>query len=97
KSELMHFACTRLARVQDTNMALVLSPDEIIRPRAVWRYLGFRLDPKLTFRAHVAYFAERATTTINAMLMLGNSARGLSPIQRRTLYISCILPLLTYG
>ena len=97
KSELMHFACTRLARTQDMQLPLSLSPNEVIRPTTVWRYLGFRLDPKLTFRAHVAYFAERATTTISAMLMLGNSARGLSPLQRRTLYISCILPLLTYG
>lgn len=31
------------------------------------------------------------------MLMLGNSSRGLTPTQRRTLYISCVLPLLTYG
>ncbi|CDO77106.1 hypothetical protein BN946_scf184592.g1, partial [Trametes cinnabarina] len=36
-------------------------------------------------------------TTVHAMLMLGNSIRGLSPMQKRTLYISCVLPLLTYG
>ncbi|KAH9851497.1 hypothetical protein C2E23DRAFT_686323, partial [Lenzites betulinus] len=60
-------------------------------------YLGVRLDSRLSFQAHVAYFAERALTTVNAMLMLGNSVRGLSPMQRRTLYISCVLPLLTYG
>ncbi|KAI0354138.1 hypothetical protein OH77DRAFT_1363345, partial [Trametes cingulata] len=63
----------------------------------VWRYFGFRLDLCLTFKAHIAFFAEWATTTVNPMLMLGNSNRGLSPLQRRTLYISCILPLLTYG
>ena len=97
KSELMHFACTCLARSQDMRLPLVLSPTLSIEPSDVWRYLGFRLDSKLTFRAHVAHFAERATTTISAMLMLGNSVRGLSAMQRRTLYISCVLPLLTYG
>ncbi|RDX49693.1 hypothetical protein OH76DRAFT_1324973, partial [Lentinus brumalis] len=71
-----------------------------IQPRQSWRYLGFRLDPRLTFRAHVARAFRALTdaaTTVNAMLMLGNSNRGLSPLQRRTLYISCVQPLLTYG
>ncbi|KAH9900047.1 hypothetical protein C8Q73DRAFT_627449, partial [Cubamyces lactineus] len=68
-----------------------------VQPSNVWRYLGFRLDPKLTFKHHVAFFGERALTTVKAMLMLGNSCRGLSPMQKRTLYISCVLPLLTYG
>ncbi|KAI0326300.1 hypothetical protein GY45DRAFT_1219429, partial [Cubamyces sp. BRFM 1775] len=68
-----------------------------LQPSAQWKYLGFRLDPKLTFRAHIAFFAERAATTVNAMLMLGNSIRGLTALQKRTLYISCVLPLLTYG
>ncbi|TFK78981.1 hypothetical protein K466DRAFT_506393 [Polyporus arcularius HHB13444] len=92
----MHFISTRLSRSQSP-LPLQLDSNTVIQPRNVWRYLGFRLDPKLTFRAHTAYFAERAVTTVNAMLMLGNSNRGLSPMQRRTLYISCILPLLTYG
>lgn len=31
------------------------------------------------------------------MLMLGNSIRGLSPLQKRHLYMLCVLPLMTYG
>ena len=31
------------------------------------------------------------------MLMLDNSVRSLSPPQKRKLYISCVLPLMTYG
>lgn len=97
KNELMHFVPTRMAAEQDANTPLRIDPNTVIRPSAVWRYLGIRFDSKLTFRAHVSYFAERAATTVNAMLMLGNSVRGLSPMQRRTLFISCVLPLLTYG
>lgn len=29
--------------------------------------------------------------------LLGNSNRGLSPYHKRTLYTSCVLPILTYG
>ncbi len=96
KNELMHFISTRLSRSQFP-LPLELSPSVVIQPSQSWRYLGFRLDPRLTFRAHIAYFAERAVSTVNAMLMLGNSNRGLSPLQRRTLYIACVQPLLTYG
>ncbi|CDO70323.1 hypothetical protein BN946_scf184843.g12 [Trametes cinnabarina] len=96
KNELIHFISTRLAR-DNAPLALTLDDGTTIQPTQCWRYLGFRLDPQLTFRAHVSFFAERAMTTVHAMLMLGNSIRGLSPMQKRTLYISCVLPLMTYG
>ncbi|KAL7283508.1 hypothetical protein ACG7TL_002941 [Trametes sanguinea] len=96
KNELMHFISAALARSQDP-LPLHLDNGVVIQPSQIWRYLGFRLDPRLSFRAHVDFFAERALTTVHAMLMLGNSVRGLTPMQKRTLYISCVLPLLTYG
>ncbi|RDX39620.1 hypothetical protein OH76DRAFT_1299092, partial [Lentinus brumalis] len=67
-----------------------------IQPKPVMRWLGFRLDSHLSFCAHVLYFAERASTTVKAMLMLGSSLRGLTPMQRRMLFISYVCPLLTY-
>ncbi|KAL1947815.1 hypothetical protein VTO73DRAFT_13539 [Trametes versicolor] len=97
KDELMHFVPTRLAASQNPQTPLIFDDNSSLQPSAVWRYLGIRLDSKLNFHAHVSYYAERAVTTVNAMLMLSNSNRGLTPMQRRTLYIACVLPLLTYG
>ncbi|CAA7264629.1 unnamed protein product [Cyclocybe aegerita] len=61
------------------------------------RYLGFYFDRRLTFHEHVCYYATKAFTTVQAMRMLGNSTRGLSPKQRKLLYRSCVVPIATYG
>lgn len=68
-----------------------------IRPKPVMRYLGFFLDPKLTFRAHIKHYTNKASSSVNALRMLGNSVRGLSPVYRRRLYLSNIIPLALYG
>ncbi|CAA7263236.1 unnamed protein product [Cyclocybe aegerita] len=54
-------------------------------------------DRGLTFHEHVRYYATKAFTTVQAMRMLGNSTRGLSPKQCRLLYRSCVVPIATYG
>lgn len=69
----------------------------LVRPAATMRYLGFYLDPKLTFTEHVRFYSTKACSTVTAMRMLGNSVRGLSPFDRRRLYISNVLPVITYG
>ncbi|CAA7267579.1 unnamed protein product [Cyclocybe aegerita] len=68
-----------------------------LKPKTFWRYLGFYFDHGLTFHEHVRYYATKAFTTVQAMRMLGNSTRGLSPKQRRLLYWSCVVPIATYG
>ena len=68
-----------------------------ITPSDVWRYLGVFFDPGLTFVPHIKRYAQSAMNTVRAMLCLGNSERGLSPRQKRRLYISCVLPVMTYG
>ena len=69
----------------------------IIKPKASMRYLGFYLDPKLTFREHIRFYATKAASTVQALRMLGNSARGLSPTDKRRLYISNVVPVMAYG
>lgn len=69
----------------------------LVRPASTMRYLGFYLDPRLTFKEHVRFYATKACSTVTAMRMLGNSVRGMSPVDRRRLYISNVLPLVTYG
>ncbi|CAA7267765.1 unnamed protein product [Cyclocybe aegerita] len=68
-----------------------------LKPKTYWRYLGFYFDHGLTFHEHVRYYATKAFTTVQAMRMLGNSTRGLSPKQRRLLYRSCMVPIATYS
>ncbi|CAA7270795.1 unnamed protein product [Cyclocybe aegerita] len=68
-----------------------------LKPKTYWRYLGFYFDRGLTFHEHVHYYATKVFTTVQAMRMLGNSTRGLSPKQRRLLYRSCVVPIATYG
>ncbi|CAA7259603.1 unnamed protein product [Cyclocybe aegerita] len=68
-----------------------------LKPKTFWRYLGFYFDCGLTFHEHICYYATKAFTTVQAMCMLGNSTRGLSPKQRRLIYRSCVVPIATYG
>ena len=99
KTELMHF--DRSNNRKD-NPVLDLTPitgvrENYIKPKVHWRYLGFYFDRKLTFREHVRYYSTKALTTVKAMGMLGNSARGLSAYQKRLLYCTCVVPIATYG
>jgi hypothetical protein len=68
-----------------------------LRPGTTWRYLGFFFDRSLTFREHVKRYTNKALTSVQAMLSLGNSVRGLRPKHKRLLYRSCVLPIATYG
>jgi hypothetical protein len=68
-----------------------------IEPTDTVRYLGFYLKPNLSWRDHLRYYSVKAQSTVNALRMLGNSARGFSPYHKRRLYISNVLPILTYG
>jgi hypothetical protein len=49
------------------------------------------------FQEHVRFYTTKALTTVMTMRMLGNSMRGLSPRNKRTLYRACVLPIATYG
>lgn len=68
-----------------------------MQPQTELRYLGFYLDPKLSWKEHIRFYTTKASSTVNAIRMLGNSNRGLSPKIKRTLYISNVLPVLMYG
>ncbi|TFY70206.1 hypothetical protein EVG20_g2792 [Dentipellis fragilis] len=99
KLELMHFP---LPRTETTFppfrwQPIPGGPTRIYLPNTIWRYLGFYFDRFLTFRHHIKYYATRALSTVRSYPLLGNANRGLSPLHKRQLYISCVLPLLTYG
>ncbi|CAA7267343.1 unnamed protein product [Cyclocybe aegerita] len=98
KTELFHFSCRR--DTYNPSLHLGYAPHTgttPLKPKTYWRYLGFYFDRGLTFHEHVRYYTTKAFTTVQAMRMLGNSTRGLSPKQSRLLYRSCVVPIATYG
>jgi hypothetical protein len=64
-----------------------------LKPKTLWRYLGFYFNHKLTFEEHVQYYTTKALTTVMTMRMLGNSMRGMTP-QNKCIHV---LPILMYG
>jgi hypothetical protein len=98
KSELFHFT----HKHRDTNPPLALgwgpfTEETPLKPKEHWRYLGFFFDQHLLFHEHVCFYTTKAISTVHAMEMLGNLFHRLSPQQRRILYRSCVIPIVTYG
>jgi hypothetical protein len=60
------------------------------------RYLGIFFGHKLNWHDHVRIMTNRARS-LNALQLLGNSIRGLSWTQWRTVFNAIVLPILTYA
>ena len=69
----------------------------VLLPKDTWKYLGFIFDRKLNFRNHIDFYANKAISTIKCMKLLGNSSRGINPLQKKKLYRCCALPIVLYG
>jgi len=95
KTELFHF--TRACHPPNPSIGLSSVGGPVISPKPIWRYLGFYFDRRLNFNYHTHFYATKCLSTLSAMKMLGNSSRGLLPIQKRLLYRTCILPIALYG
>ena len=70
---------------------------QVLLPKPIWQYLGFYFDYKLLFHSYINFYMNKAISTIKYMKMLGNLSRGLAPLQKRQLYICCMLPIILYG
>ena len=69
----------------------------VLLPKEMWRYLDFIFDYKLTFRSHIDFYSNKAISTIKCLKVLGNSLRGINPLQKQRLYKCCALPIALYG
>ena len=105
KLELMHFIQRRNKGADKWTDSEPLGPSIhltdngnkiTITLKKVMRYLGFYLDPKLNFKEHIRYYTMKAASTVNTLRMLGNLSRGLSPVDKRRLYIANVMPVMTY-
>jgi hypothetical protein len=61
------------------------------------RYLGVFFTPHLDWTVHVKTMSTRAQSIIKGLGVLGNFIRGFCLINWRKIFISIILPVLTYG
>jgi len=95
KTELFHF--TRAHHPPNPSINLSSVGGSVISPKPIWWYLGFYFDHKLNFNYHTHFYATKCLFTLSAMKMLGNSSRGLLPIQKQLLYRTCVLPIALYG
>jgi len=94
KTELFHFM--RIQHLSNPFIDLSSVRGPIIFPKPIWQYLGFYFDHRLNFNYHIHFYATRCLSTLNAMKLLGNSLRGLFPIQKYLLYRTCVLPIALY-
>ena len=95
KTELFHFTRARHPPNPFIDLSSIGGP--VIFPKPILYYLGFHFDCKLNFHFHTYFYATKCLSTLNVMKMLGNSLRGLLPIQKCLLYRTCILPIAIYG
>jgi len=95
KTELFHF--TRARHPPNPSINLSSVGGSIISPKPIWQYLGFYFDCKLNFNYYTHFYATKCLFTLSTMKMLGNSSRGLLPIQKQLLYRTYVLPIVLYG
>jgi len=95
KSEIFHFS--RAYNVSNLELDLLAIGAPTLKPKTYWRYLGFYFDRCLSFKEHVQYYSTKALSIVKAMGMLGNSTKSLLSFQKRLLYRSYVVPIVTYG
>ena len=79
------------------NLLLPNDTDITIKPAAFIRYLGVFFTPRLNWSTHVKIISTRARSIVKGLGVLGNSIRGFHLVAWRRIFISVILPVLTYG
>ena len=71
--------------------------DVSITPARSLRYLGVFFTLRLNWTTHVKTMSTRARSIVKGLGVLGNSIRGFHLVSWRKIFISIILPVLTYG
>ena len=96
KTEIFHFS--RFQGIfNPPPLDLLLLGGPILRPKDMWKYLGFIFDQKLSFYKYIDHYTNKAISMVKCMKLLGNSSRGISPIQKQLLYRCCTLPIALYS
>ena len=95
KTEIFHFNRSHgLFNPPSLNLSPIGRP--VLCSKNSWKYLGFIFDQKLSFHLHIDHYTNKAILTVKCMKLLGNSSRGINPIQKYLLYRCCALPIALY-
>ena len=79
------------------NLLLPNRTEIAIKPTSSIRYLGIFFTPRLNWTTHIKIMSTRARSIVRSLGVLGNSIRGFHLVAWRKIFISVILPVLTYG
>ena len=94
KTEVFHFS--RLQRVfNPPSLDLLEIGSPVLKPKDIWRYLGFIFNRKLLFHQHINFHANKAISTIKYIKVLGNSTWA-SFLNRNNFYTEVVSFLLPY-
>ena len=95
KTEVFHFSKSYEVFLPSLDFTSIWRP--VLLLKAIWQYLGFFFDWKLTFQYHIDFYTNKAISMIKYMKILGNLSRGINPFQKRQLYKCCALPIALYS
>jgi len=96
KTEVFHFSRSH-GVFSPLPLDLTALKGSVLLSKTIWQYLSFYFNQKLIFRHYINFYMNKAISTIKYMKMLGDSSRGLVPIQKRHLYICYMLPITLYS
>jgi hypothetical protein len=101
KTELLFFQKPRERNPVPAPTRLLLPHRDIssyfvVQPVETLRYLGFFINRRLKWEPHVRIMYNRARASIKALMVLGNTIRGLSMANWRLVMNAVCLPVLTY-
>jgi len=96
KTDVFHFTRSHgTYNPSPLNLTAIGGPS--LLPKETWRYLGFIFDCKLIFGSYLDFYSNKVISTIKCMKLLGNSTRGINPLQKRRLCRCCALSIVLYG
>ena len=96
KTETFHFSRSHgMFNPPPLDLSAIGRP--ILCSKDSWKYLGFIFDWKLMFHQHIDFYLNKGISMVKCMKLLGNSSRGINPIQKHLLYRCCVLSIALYG
>ncbi|KAJ5901429.1 reverse transcriptase [Penicillium tannophilum] len=101
KYNLIHFVPPERQKTHEGQSFLLVEGQDglhnIVFPEQAAKYLGFWLDPQLTFSHHHEKAVMKGSTSIQALRSLAGSTWGASTTAMRRIYQAVVMPQMLYG
>lgn len=82
---------------RDPARIIIDTPAGPVRPQKEMRWLGVHLDAKLSLATQIRNRVPKATAITGLAARINQVSRGLPPTSSRHVFVTCLLPTLTYG